>query len=96
MVGPDGLDNAIIFAPSEHASSPEVPVCVLPPSSDIGDTWNSTINSPSGKSINSTTRIKERNLSFVFCRSKYYYYERYSFSMLGGMNALVQSCKERI
>ena len=95
MVGQDGLNNTIIFAPSEQASSPEIaPVCILPPSSDISDNWNSTINSPFSR-VYSTKSIGG-NLSFSFCRSKYYFYERYSFSMLGGMKTLVQSCKERI
>jgi hypothetical protein len=45
MVGSSGLN--MVFAPSEHPSSPEAPVCILPPSGDMGDSWNSTINFPS-------------------------------------------------
>eukprot|EP00026_Physarum_polycephalum_P000498 Phypoly_transcript_00499.p1 GENE.Phypoly_transcript_00499~~Phypoly_transcript_00499.p1 ORF type:complete len:1191 (-),score=146.73 Phypoly_transcript_00499:406-3978(-) len=102
MVGSSGLH--IVFAPSEHPSSPEAPVCILPPSSDFADSWNSIINFPSPIANELETIPKNytqqvaviRNLSFSFCRSRYYFYERYSFSMLGGMDSLVQSCKEHM
>lgn len=96
MVGSD--ISRIVFAPTEATnrntvSEIDLPVCILPPSTDVADTWNMDFNMPVGASLSDT---RPTNLSFNFCRQKFYYYERHSFSLMGGMDSLVQACKDRI
>ncbi len=92
MVGTDSVN--IIYAPAEHKSnnyiSSKGEILVLSPSTDLVDTWNTDFNAihTSGERVD--------HLSFLFCKSKFQYYERYSFSFLGGMEKIVASCKERI